>query len=144
MITAGGIGNGIGSAHVEPYDWDGGCRVGRGYCVHYFDNYLNVAEYPQPEWITGGTVLLSWVFFTLLGIAGYLLYRAGQTLAAGLYLLAYSLAGLTSPGHYLHGALEEFSLKMHLGIWADAVVGTAVAVCGVLVLLQGRAISRAD
>lgn len=110
--------------------------------VHYFDNYLNVAEYPQPEWVTGGTVLLAWAFFTLIGIAGYLLYRAGQSLAAGLYLAVYSLAGLTSPGHYLHGAPGDFSLKMHLGIWADAVVGIAVAVCAVLVLLQGR--SRAE
>lgn len=111
--------------------------------VHYADNIVNISEYPQPGWISREVVLLAWVLFTLIGVAAYLLYRAGRPVAAGLYLLVYSITGLSSPGHYLHGSFDEFSLKMHAGIGADALVGLAVAACGVLVLLR-RARTPAD
>lgn len=102
--------------------------------LHYTDNYINLSEYPGPDWISKEVVALAWVLFTLIGIAAYLLYRAGRTLESGLYLLAYSITGLSSLGHYAHGAPEDFTTKMHAGIWADGLVGLAVAVLGVVML----------
>jgi len=36
------------------------------------------------------------------------------------------LTGLSSLGHYLYGAMSEFSFKMHLFIWTDALTGMAL------------------
>ena len=107
--------------------------------LHYTDNYLNLAEYPGPDWIAKEVVVLAWVLFTLVGIAAYLLYRAGRVVESGLYLLAYSVTGLSSLGHYAHGAPEDFTAKMHAGIWADALVGFAVAALGAVILVRARA-----
>ena len=104
--------------------------------LHYTDNYINLSEYPGRDWISKEVVVLAWVLFTLIGIAAYLLYRAGRAVESGLYLLVYSITGLSSLGHYAHGAPEDFTTKMHAGIWADALVGLAVAVVGVVVLLR--------
>lgn len=106
--------------------------------LHYTDNYINLFEYPGPDWISKEVVVLAWVLFTLIGIAAYLLYRAGRMLESGLYLLAYSVTGLSSLGHYAHGAPEDFTAKMHLGIWADGLVGLAVAALGVVILSRSR------
>ena len=106
--------------------------------LHYTDNYINLTEYPGPDWIAKEVVVLAWVLFTLVGIAAYLLYRAGRAVESGLYLLAYSVTGLSGLGHYAHGAPEDFTAKMHAGIWADGLVGLAVAVLGVVILLRAR------
>ena len=106
--------------------------------LHYADNYLNLTEYPGPDWIAQEVVVLAWVLFTLIGVAAYLLYRAGRAVESGLYLLAYSVTGLSSLGHYAHGAPEDFTAKMHAGIWADGFVGLAVALLGVIILSRFR------
>ena len=106
--------------------------------LHYTDNYINLTEYPGPDWIAKEVVALAWVLFTLVGIAAYLLYRAGRAAESGLFLLAYSVTGLSSLGHYAHGAPEDFTAKMHVGIWADGLVGLAVAVLGVVILFRAR------
>lgn len=106
--------------------------------LHYTDNYFSIEDYPQPAWIHGETIWLAWSLFTLVGVAGFLLYRAGKSIAAGLYLFVYSYTGLSSLGHYGYGAASEFTTKMHLFIWTDALVGLVVAGCAVWILLSRR------
>lgn len=97
-----------------------------GTAIHYTDNYLYIDEYPQPDYINKEMVALAWILFTLIGIAGVLLYRERRPLAASLYLMVYSYTGLSSLGHYAFGASNEFTTKMHAFIWMDGVLGTIV------------------
>jgi hypothetical protein len=106
--------------------------------LHYTHNYLMIEEYPQPDWIQRPTILLAWFLFTLVGIAGYMLFSDGRSLAAGLYLLVYSFTGTTSLGHYSYGSSGDFTIIMHSLIWADALVGLAVAGCALWILLTRR------
>ncbi len=111
--------------------------------LHYTDNYVSIADYPQPEWIHRETIVLAWSLFTLAGMAGYLLFRQGLHLAAGLYLLIYSYTGTSSLGHYPYGHGGDFTVKMHLLIWTDALVGVLVAGCAVWILVA-RSRSRSS
>ncbi|HVF52581.1 MAG TPA: hypothetical protein VNC78_03130 [Actinomycetota bacterium] len=106
--------------------------------LHYTDNYISIEDYPQPDWIHRETILIAWSLLTLIGIGGYMMFRDGRSLSAGLYLLVYSYTGLSSLGHYPYGSAGEFSAKMHVFIWTDALVGALVAICAVWILLSRR------
>jgi hypothetical protein len=107
--------------------------------LHYLDNYLYIADYPQPGWIHRETVWVVWILFTLLGAAAYLLYRNGSYSMAGVYLLVYAYTGLSSLGHYMYGSIDDFTLRMHASILLDGVTGAAVAACGVALMVRARA-----
>lgn len=101
--------------------------------VHYTDNYLNYADYPQAEdgtvaaLVTREVVLVSWFVFTAFGIAGLLLFARGRIVAAAACLTAYSISGLIGIGHYLvEGATDM--------VWWRQTHVVADIVCGVLVL----------
>jgi len=93
---------------------------------HFTDNYINFDRYPQPDWITPSSVYRSWVIWTLSGIAGYWLYKKQLFWLSYICLVFYAFCGLSSLGHYNHGALSEFSLKMHLFIMADGLAGLSI------------------
>lgn len=105
---------------------------------HYTDNYLSIDEYPAPDWVQREIVYIAWSLLTLVGIAGYLFYRDGKAVAGGMYLLVYSYTGISSLAHYLYGPLDEFTLKMHVLVWADGLVGLTVLACALEILLGRR------
>lgn len=39
--------------------------------IHFTDNYLYIAQYPQPEWISASSIYISWINWTAIGVAGY-------------------------------------------------------------------------
>jgi hypothetical protein len=90
---------------------------------HYTDNYVFVANYPQPDWITLPSIYISWIVLTGLGILGYWLYQKERFWTAYICLAIYSLTGLSSVGHYFYGSMSQFSLKMHFLIWTDWLTG---------------------
>lgn len=92
----------------------------------FTDNYRFIEQYPEPAWITAASIYQSWLLLTGVGIAGYWLYRFNKFWLAYGCLLLYSITGLASPAHYFFGTLAQSSLKMHLLIWADGLVGLAV------------------
>jgi hypothetical protein len=93
---------------------------------HFADNYLSIETYPQPEWVTGPAVLISWPLFTALGVVGYLLYRQGRFASAHAFLVAYSYTGLSSLGHFLSGSPDEFTTRGLISVLIDGVAGSAV------------------
>lgn len=99
--------------------------------IHFTDNYLFIDRYPQPAWITAPTIYQSWIVLTVIGVIGYWLYKFRKFWLAYLCLSIYSFTGLASPEHYLYGSLSEFSFKMHLFIWTDAL--TCFAVLGFVI-----------
>ncbi|WNZ26527.1 hypothetical protein HJG54_09805 [Leptolyngbya sp. NK1-12] len=94
--------------------------------IHFTDNYLYIEQYPEPDWITPSSVYVSWIIWTVIGIAGYWLYKNQRFWLSYVCLLFYSFCGLDSLGHYLYGAMSEFSLKMHFFIVTDGLAGLAI------------------
>jgi hypothetical protein len=105
---------------------------------HFTDNYVSIETYPQPDWVTGTAVLVSWPLFTLLGVVGYLLYRQQRyTLAHG-FLLAYSYAGLSSLGHFLSGSPDEFTTRGLVSVLIDGAAGSTVLAVALWSILARR------
>lgn len=94
--------------------------------IHFTDNYLYIEQYPEPDWITPPSVYISWLIWTAIGIAGYWLYKSQKFWFAYLCLVLYSFCGLDSLGHYLYGAMSDFSPKMHFFITTDGLAGSAI------------------
>ncbi|MEM1281020.1 MAG: hypothetical protein AAF921_14320 [Cyanobacteria bacterium P01_D01_bin.44] len=94
--------------------------------IHFTDNYLYIEQYPQPDWITLPSIYISWCVWTAVGVIGYWLYKNQKFWFAYPCLVFYSFCGIDSLGHYLYGALSEFSPKMHLLIVTDGLTGLAV------------------
>ena len=94
--------------------------------IHYTDNAIYVDRYPEPAWITTSGVFITWVIMTLIAAISYWLYSQQYFWWSYLLLGIYSLTGLSSPTHYIYGSMSQFSGKMHLFIWADAIAGLAV------------------
>ena len=94
--------------------------------IHYTDNALFVNDYPEPKWITTSGVFITWGVMTLIAAIAYWLYRQQYFWFSYLLLGIYSVTGLSSPTHYFYGAMSQFSSKMHLFIWSDAIAGLAV------------------
>ena len=93
---------------------------------HYTDNALFVDLYPEPEWINTSGVFVTWGVMSLIGILGYWLYNQQKYWSSYLLLGIYAGTGLSSTAHYFYGALSQFSLKMHVFIWTDAIAGSLV------------------
>jgi len=94
--------------------------------IHYTDNAIFVADYPEPGWITTSGVFITWGVMTLVSAIAYWLYRQQYFWSSYLVLGIYSITGLSSPTHYFYGSMAQFSGKMHLFIWSDAIAGLAV------------------
>ena len=94
--------------------------------LHYTDNALFVNVYPEPEWITISGIFMTWGIMTAIALISYWFYYQQNYLLSYLTLVIYSITGLSSPTHYLYGAMSEFSPKMHLLIVTDFLAGLVV------------------
>jgi hypothetical protein len=99
--------------------------------VHYVDNTVNYADYPQP---TSGPapararVGASGVVFTAFGIAGYVLLTRARATAAALCLAVYSGSGLVGFGHYTVRGATDMVWWRQAHIVADILCGIAMIV----------------
>lgn len=93
---------------------------------HFTDNYVSIETYPQPDWITGPVVIVSWLLFTAVGMLGYMLYRRRRFGAANAALLVYAYAGLSSLLHFLNGSPDEFTTRGLISVFTDGLAGSAV------------------
>ena len=110
--------------------------------VHYLDNTLNYAAYPQPS--SGPapsrlTVGLSWLAFTAVAVAAYLLLRRGRTLAAAFGLAVYSGSGLVGIGHYTAPGATGMPWWRQAHIVADITCGFALLACALWLTRRVRA-----
>ena len=94
--------------------------------IHYTDNALFIDNYPEPEWITTSGVFITWGVMTLVAVVSYWLYQQQYFWFSYFLLGIYSITGLSSLTHYFYGTMSQFSGKMHLFIWSDAIAGLAV------------------
>jgi hypothetical protein len=105
---------------------------------HFTDNYVSIDTYPQPDWITGAVVLISWPLFSAIGVAGYLFYRQGRIARANPFLVAYAYAGISSLGHFLSGSPDEFTTRGLISVLIDGVAGTTVLAVAVWSIVAHR------
>lgn len=110
---------------------------------HFTDNFIAIDTYPQPGWVSRAAVAISWPLFTLVGMAGYLLYLRGQYQLAHGFLLAYSYAGISSLGHFLSGSPGEFTTRGLISIFVDGVAGSAVLGVALWSILARRGEAKA-
>jgi hypothetical protein len=109
---------------------------------HFADNYFSIETYPQPDWITGAVVAISWPLFTALGVAGYVLYRRGRFTEAHGFLIAYSYTGLSSLGHFLSGSPDEFTTRGLVSVLIDGAAGATVLAVALWSILALRRSSK--
>jgi hypothetical protein len=113
---------------------------------HYTDNYIRFDRYPPADegFVTRPLIWQSWLLFTAVGAAGYLLFRRGRALQAAGCLAVYSISGLISPLHYTEGALDRFDALQHTFILTDFVVAAAVLGFAVWLVLSASRASQAS
>jgi hypothetical protein len=115
--------------------------------VHYLDNTLNYADYPQP---TSGPapsralVGTSWFLFTAFGIAGYVLLTRGRVRAAALSLAVYSGSGLVGFAHYSVRGATDMVWWRQAHIVADILCGLAMITFALWLVSRDRRISAAS
>jgi len=101
--------------------------------VHYTDNVVNYADYPQAEdgsvgaLVTRSVVLVSWFVFTAFGIAGLWLFVRGRIVPAAVCLTAYSVSGLIGIGHYTVDGATDMVWWRQTHVVADIVCGVLIA-----------------
>ena len=101
--------------------------------VHYVDNTVNYADYPQAEPGTTlaavspsqTTVAAGWFIFTAFGVLGVWWFMRGRIAAAAVAIAIYSGSGLVGLAHYaVPGATDM--------VWWRQVHVVADIVCGLL------------
>jgi hypothetical protein len=100
--------------------------------VHYIDNVVNYADYPQPApgdlpAPSAGLIGVSWFVLTACGVLGLWLFLRRRIVPAAFALTAYSVSGLVGIGHYLVPGATDM-------VWWRQTHVVVDIVCGVLVL----------
>lgn len=112
--------------------------------VHYTDNYVNWADYPQASsGPSQATVGISWFVFTAFGVAGVVLYLRGRVVPAVACLAAYSVSGLIGIGHFTVEGAADMPWWRQLHVAADIASGVVVVAFAVWALRRHRAILTA-
>jgi hypothetical protein len=97
--------------------------------VHYTDNYVNYADFPQASGAASyskASVAVAWFAFTAAGVAGYLLFRRAPSNLALALLAIYSGSGLIGIGHYTVAGATSMPWYRQLDVVLDIACGVAV------------------
>jgi hypothetical protein len=99
--------------------------------VHYTHNFLMAGMYPSIP-IVFPTALsyqigiaVFWPLLTALGLWGYRLYKDGQARRSRPYLVAYSMLGFTTIGHFL-GGNPDIPPFFYVTLFTDFLAGSAL------------------
>jgi hypothetical protein len=105
--------------------------------LHFGDNMLRFAEYPEPQWITGPHVVDAlWLAMTPLLAAGWWLARRGMKWASVGALWLYGASSMFVLGHYRYASSAELPPRINVLIAAEA------AAAGLLILFAPLSIPR--
>jgi hypothetical protein len=97
--------------------------------VHYIDNTVNYADFPQAEpgsplpnpsvQVVGG----AWFVFTAFGVLGLWLFVRGRVTAAAIAIAVYSGSGLVGFGHYAVPGATDMVWWRQTHVIADIICG---------------------
>ena len=98
--------------------------------VHYIDNTIRFDDYTggKDGFVTQAMIPISWVLFTVAGLAGYRALKQGNRGLAGALLALYSVSGLIGIGHYTTVSPNDFNAFQNTFIGLDFLAGLAVFV----------------
>jgi uncharacterized membrane protein len=110
--------------------------------VHYIDNTVRYDDYSggKDSLITQAMIPLSWVLFTVAGVAGYRFLTQGKRSLGGSLLGLYSVSGLIGVLHYTTVSAGDFSGFQNTFIGLDFLAGLAVFIVAVRIATT-RAVS---
>jgi hypothetical protein len=97
--------------------------------IHYTHNFVRVEDYPNAgpvtNTVTQVAIVLAWPALTLVGLAGYRLYRDGRRHAGRICLAIYSVTGLVTIAHFTAG-VPDIPPLFFATIFTDFLAGAAV------------------
>ncbi|HVI78130.1 MAG TPA: hypothetical protein VM715_08185 [Candidatus Acidoferrum sp.] len=96
--------------------------------LHYVDNMMLFAHYPEPTWMTPHIVDAFWFVMTPFAVVGYRLVRVGAVRWGYVALYSYSAMSLLVLGHYRYAPMKEVSFRINALILLEVVM----AVCLIL------------
>ncbi len=99
---------------------------------HHAHNAAFLSVYPNmPEGLSILGVYAAWAVVSLIGLAGYGLWRAGYRGPALLTLAVYGASGLDGLAHYVVAEFSAHTFLMHVSILFEALTGVMLIVaCG--------------
>jgi hypothetical protein len=111
--------------------------------VHYVDNVVNYADYPQPD--PGGppaptavVIGVSWFVFTAAGLSGLWLWFRRSIVGAALAFASYSISGLVGIGHYTVPGATAMPWWRQTHVIVDILCGIAVLGFALWALMRRR------
>lgn len=105
--------------------------------LHHVHNGEFLSDYPNlPAWLTRTTVYLAWCGMTMLGLAGYLVFRRGYRLAGLALIAVYASLGFDGLAHYILAPLSEHTTATNFTI------GLELATAALLLITAVSAIAR--
>ena len=119
--------------------------------VHYIDNTVNYADFPQLE--PGSSlpnpsdrvIAAMWFVFTAFGVLGLWFWLRGRIRPAAVAIAAYSGSGLVGIGHYLVPGATDMVWWRQTQVIADIICGVllfAFALWAVFALRGNQALAR--
>lgn len=91
---------------------------------HFGHNGAFLGHYPNlPASWSPRDVYAAGGLLTLLGLGGFLMYRAGRVLCGLSLLMLYASSGFDALLHYTRAPLSHHTLTMNLTIWTEATAG---------------------
>jgi hypothetical protein len=118
--------------------------------VHYIDNTVNYADYPQVEPgsalpnPSAAVIAGAWFVFTAFGALGLWLFVRGRVMAAAIAIAVYSGSGLVGFGHYAVPGATDMVWWRQVHVIADIICGLllfAFAVWSVVALREEQTTS---
>ena len=105
--------------------------------LHFGHNARYLSDYPNlPAWLSRADVWLSWCALTLLGVAGFLIYRRLHQ-GAGLLLLGlYAAIGFDGLLHYARAPFAAHTPMMNFTIWAEVIAAAVLLTDRALIALR--------
>lgn len=119
--------------------------------IHYIDNTLNYADYPQVEPgsalpnPSARVIAAAWFVFTAFGVLGLWWWLHGRIRAAAAAIAAFSGSGLVGVGHYLVPGATDMVWWRQTHVSADIICGVlllAFALWSVIALRGDQALAR--
>ncbi|EKO3516029.1 hypothetical protein LA983_000436 [Vibrio fluvialis] len=92
--------------------------------LHYVDNIVFFADYPEPVWINPRQIDLFWIAMTPLAPIGYQQIKQGRWLIGAGLLVMYGVCNMLTLGHYNYAPFTTIAFKIHAFILIEALLGS--------------------